>query len=131
MLGLSLYLKIAAAALIAAGGVYSGLRWQAGPLEKARADLALAVRAAAVEQAARRELTAQCEARDQASSDAQDRRDAVQRAVDRAITEANDAAAAGDDGLGALLGRVRGQSPAAPGGAGGAGDPAGGRGPLP
>jgi hypothetical protein len=110
MMGLSLYLKLAAAALLLAGGFYGGLRWQAGPLEKARADLVLATRVAAVEQAARRELTAQCEARDAASSDAQNRRDAVQGAVERALREAHDAEAAGDDGLSLLLGRVRAQN---------------------
>ena len=118
MFGISLYLKIAVAVLAFGGGVYSGIRWQAGPLEKARADLVLATRVAAVEQAARRELTAQCEARDVAASDGQTRRDAVQGAVDRALTEARDAEAAGDDGLSVLLDRVRGQSPAAAGSAG-------------
>lgn len=131
MFGLSLYLKIAIAALAFGGGFYGGIRWQAGPLEKARGDLVLATRVAAVEQAARRELTAQCEARDAASSDAQNRRDAVQSAVDRAIQDAHDAEAAGDDGLAALLGRVRGQSPAGAGGAGGAGPAPGSDRPLP
>lgn len=131
MFGLSVYLKIAAIAVALAAGFYGGIRWQAGPLEKARGDLVLATRVAAVEQAARRELTAQCEARDAASSDAQNRRDAVQSAVDRAIQDAHDAEAAGDDGLSLFLDRVRGQSPAAAGGAGGPRDPARGDRPLP
>jgi len=119
-------LKGAILAALFAGGVIVGAggmwKWQEAKVAQLRNDLADAVRAAAGERAARIELTAQCAARDAAASDGEDRRAAVRRAVDQAIREADDAAASGDDGLGALLERLRGAdgpARAAPGGAGG------------
>lgn len=92
---------------VAAGGVGVG-KWNGAKIERLTRDLADATRIASGERAARVELTAQCQARDAAASDGESRRDAVRRAAEQAIREADDAAAAGDDGLGALLERLRG-----------------------
>lgn len=115
------------AALFFAGVLAGGVgvaKWNGAKIERLTRDLADATRIASGERAARLELTAQCQARDAAASDGADRRDAVRRAVDDAMREADDAAASGDDGLGALLERLRGGSgPAAGTPAGGAGRP--------
>lgn len=96
-----------AAVGLLAGGFAGGYKWQQGPLEKARGDLAIAARLAAGERAARETLDRMCRANDAAASDAATRSEAVRGAVERARREADDAAAAGDDGLDALLRRLR------------------------